>query len=460
MRRFVFLLTLIGALFPRQAPAQSIIAITHVTVIDGNSPQPRLDETVLIQGNRITKVGPADAVRAPRGARVLDGTGKYLVPGFWDMHVHTTMPGGQATLALYVANGVTGVRDMAGEWTQLTTWRKAIAVGKLTGPRIIASGPYIEGGDVPIPHLLARTPEEARDAVDSLVRLGVDFIKLHSQFKREVFFAAARRARARGIPFVGHVPKSISVAEASDSGQRSLEHLLQFPTPCTPEDSAALRPKFAIQVVLGRCTSEDFAPLWARLARNGTWVVPTLVAQYEVAHWPKRDLPGDAYARYLPDSLRRYVAQIFEMPSDVPPGADSTGQALFEKRVALVGAMHRAGVVVMPGTDAPLRNSPPGFGLHSELELFARGGMSTFDVLASATIEPARYFGMLDSLGTVEPGKIADLVLLEANPLEDIRNTRRVVAVVANGRLINAETRRRLLRHLETTSGFLDPNRR
>jgi imidazolonepropionase-like amidohydrolase len=432
-----------------ESTAQASIAIRDVTVVDGSSPIPRANQTVVIRGTRIALVGPTASTPIPTGATTVEGRGRFLIPGLWDMHVHTDAPGGRDVLPLYVLNGVTGVRDMAGRWSEITRSRREIAEGSLVGPRIIASGPYIEGGDVPIPHILARTPDEARAAVDSLVALGVDFIKLHSQFRREVFFAAARRARERGIAFTGHIPRSITAIEASDSGQRSLEHLLQIPSPCTPAESLSLAPRFVVQGVLARCTSADVAPVFARLVTNGTWVVPTLVAQYEVAHWPRRDLPGDMYASYLPDTLKRYVAQIFPMPNDVPSGAEIVGEQLFEKRVAVVGTMHRAGVAMMPGTDAPLRNSPPGFGLHQELELFVRGGLSNFDALRSATLEPARYFAALDSMGTVAPGKLADLVILEANPLEDIRNARRVFAVVANGRLIGAAERSRLLRGLE-----------
>ena len=244
----------------------------------------------------------------------------------------------------------------------------------------------------------------------------------------------------------GHVPRSVSAEEASDSGVGSLEHLLQIPISCTPAESVALVPRFPIQRVLGLCTSRDLAPLFARLVRNGTRVVPTLTPGYEIAHWPKRDLPGDAYAQYLPDTLRRFVREIFPMAPDVPADADVTGQALFEKRVALVGQLHRAGVVILPGTDAPLRNSPPGFGLHSELALFARAGMTPFEALRAATLEPARFFGMLDSLGSVAPGKLADLVLLDADPLAEIGNARQVAAVIANGRLFDVPARRALLR--------------
>jgi hypothetical protein len=431
---------------PAQPSPAPPLAITHVTVIDGTDPAPRVDVTVVIRGNRITVVGPAGTTPIPRGARVLPGRGKYLIPGLWDMHVHTVVPGGRGVLGLYLANGVLGVRDLASDWAQLTAWRREIAAGKLAGPRILGSGPYIEGGDVPIAHLLARTPEQARAAVDSLARLGVDVVKLHSQLTREVYFAAARAARGRGMRVAGHVPRSVSAEEASDSGVGSLEHLLQIPIPCTPAESLALVPRFPVQRVLGLCTSRDLTPLFARLVRNGTWIVPTLTPGVEIARWPRRDLPGDAFAAYLPDTLRRFVREIFPMPPDVPADANVTGLALFEKRVALVGMLHRAGVALLPGTDAPLRNSPPGFGLHSELALLVRGGLTPFEALRAATLEPARYFGMLDSLGSVAPGKLADLVLLEANPLADIGNARRVSAVIANGRLFDAAARRALLR--------------
>jgi imidazolonepropionase-like amidohydrolase len=334
---------------------------------------------------------------------------------------------------------------MAGDWPTLTAWRDDIARGRLVGPRIVASGPYLEGGDVPIPHILTRTPAEGRAGVDSLLTLGVDFVKVHGQLTPETYFAIARRARERGIPFAGHVSRAVGSAAASDSGQHSIEHLLAIPAPCTSAESIALQPRFPVQGALGRCSSENLALLYARFVRNDTWVTPTFVAQYEVAVWPGHAVPGDSLARYLPDTLRRFVASIFPMPDSIPAGADSVGGAMFAKRLAQVATMHRAGVHVLTGTDAPLRNSPPGFGLHEEFVLLARGGLTAFEILRAATLEPARYLGMLDSAGTVSPGKLADLVLLDANPLSDIRNTRRIEAVVANGRLFDAGERKRLL---------------
>jgi imidazolonepropionase-like amidohydrolase len=438
-------MTLMLASSATPLPAQAI-AVTRVTVIDGTSSRPRANQTVIVDGNRIVSVGPATSARVPAGARVVDGRGKFLVPGFWDMHVHTAITGGRELLALYVANGVTGVRDMAGTWDTLTTWRTEIANRQLVGPRIIASGPYLEGGDVPIPHLTTRNAAEARVGVDSLVALKVDFIKVHSQLNAETFFAIARRARERGIVFAGHVPRVVGSAAASDSGQKSIEHLLAIPAPCTRADSIALAPRFTVQSALGRCSSESLAPLYRKFVRNGTYVTPTFTAQVEVAYWPTRALPGDSLARYLPRVVRDYVAEIFPMPDSIPPNADSVGRAMLAKRMRQVAEMQRAGVRILTGTDAPLRNSPPGFGLHEELTLLARGGMTPFDILRSATLEPARYLGMLDSAGTVSRGNLADLVLLDANPLVDINNTRRISAVIANGRLFTGEDREALLR--------------
>jgi imidazolonepropionase-like amidohydrolase len=426
------------------ASAQPAIAFTHVGVIDGTDSIARLDQTVVIRGMRISVVGPSPSTALPSGARVIDARGKFLIPGLWDMHVHTSIIGGRALLPLYVANGVTGVRDMAGDWDTLTKWRREIAAGRLIGPRIVASGPYLEGGDVPIPHILTRTPEEGVAGVDSLVKLGVDFIKVHGQLTPSTYFAIARRAREKGIPFAGHVSQAVGSADASDSGQKSIEHMLAIPAPCTPAESIALKPRFTVQSAIGRCSSRDLAPLYARFVRNGTWVTPTFTAAYEVSAWPSRVVPGDSLAHYLPESLKKFVAKIFPMPDSIPPGADSVGRAMFAKRLAQAETMRAAGVHIMTGTDAPLRNSPPGFGLHEELALLVRGGMSPFNAIRAATIEPATYLGMLDSAGTIAAGKVADLVLLSANPLRDINATRRIVAVVANGHFIDSAERMRL----------------
>ena len=373
VKGFYGILSCLGSLLCAAGLEAQEVAFTHVSVIDGRSAEPRPDRTVVIRGNRIIAEGPAATTAVPDGARIIDGRGKFLIPGLWDMHVHLAMPGGRDVLPLYIANGVTGVRDMAGDWPTLTAWRGEITRGTLIGPRIVASGPYLEGGDQPIPHLLVKTPADAAPAVDSLIKLGVDFIKVHGQLTRESYFAIARAARTRGIPFAGHVSRMVGAADCVRL--RAGKHRAY---PRDPESVHRGGDGLAGATVpgAGRVRPVHHAKTWrrssAKLRRNGTRVVPTLVAQLEVARWPKRDLPGDSVQRYLPDSMRTYVAGIFPMVDSVPPDADVVGLQLFDKRVATDRRAAPAGVTVLAGTDAPLRNSPPGFGLHEELLLLVR----------------------------------------------------------------------------------------
>ncbi len=222
--------------------------------------------------------------------------------------------------------------------------------------------------------------------------------------------------------------------------------MLAIPASCTVAESLALRPRFPIQAALGRCRTTDLAPTYAAFVRNETWVTPTFVAMVEVASWPRRDVPGDSLQHYLPDTLKRFVAGIYPMPDSIPAGADSVGRAMLAMRIAQVAEMQRAGVGIMTGTDAPLRNSQPGWGLLEEMTMLAQGGLSNLAVLRAATLEPVRYLKMTDSLGVIAPGMVADLVLLDANPLADIRNVRRIRSVIANGRYFDSAARRELIR--------------
>ena len=428
------------------AVAMQLAAITHVAVVDVERGTSRRDVTVVVSGQRITAVGPAASARVPVGARIIDGHGKWLIPGLWDMHVHTAVPTGRPLLSLYVANGVTGVRDMGGDFDLINGWRREIAAGALVGPRIVAAGPYLEGHGSPISHIEVHTPDDARRAVDSLSVLGVDFVKVHSALPRETFFAAAREARAKHLALAGHLSRNVTVEEASDSGQRSLEHLLGFVNVCTPAESVAFAAADPLRrIVFNSCTSRDQRAVYERLARNGTWVTPTLTPAWEFAVLPRHDVPGDTLARFLSDSLQRYMVGIFDPPPELPPEASILGQRMFLKRHELVRALFDAGVPLLTGTDAPMRNSPPGFGLHEEMLEFVRSGLTPAAALRSATYEPARYLGALDSLGTIAPGKLADLVLLDGDPLVRIENAGRIAAVLTRGRVYDRAALDRML---------------
>jgi hypothetical protein len=374
---------------------------------------------------------------------VIDGNGKWLIPGLWDMHVHTAVPTGRAMLSLFIANGVTGVRDMGGDWSTVREWRQEIGRGALVGPRIVAAGPYLEGHDSPIAHVEVHTPNDARRAVDSLAALGVDFVKVHSALPRETFFAAARAAHEKRLVLAGHLSRNVTVTEASDSGQRSLEHLLGFVNVCSAAESSAFAHIDPLrQVVFGGCTSRHPDTVYAHLARNATWVTPTRAASYEFAVLPLHDVPGDTLARFVSESLRVYLTQIFDPPPTLPQHADVIGRRLYAKRGEVVRALARAGVPILAGTDGPMRNVPPGFGLHHELTELVRAGLTPAAALRAATYEPARYFDALDSLGSIAPGKLADLVLLDANPLARIENARQqhIVAVITRGRVYDRAT--------------------
>jgi imidazolonepropionase-like amidohydrolase len=430
--------------------ALQLLAITHATIIDPASGTVRPDMTVVVTGNRVTQLGKAAQISVPAGSRTVDGRGKFIIPGLWDMHVHTDVPGGRHLLALYVANGVTGIRDMDGSLTTLRGWQRAISRGELDGPRMVVSGPYLVGQRTPTPHLLVRSAADAATAVDSLIALGVDFVKVHNGMTPEAYFAVAREARRRRIVFAGHVFPPVTPRQASDSGQRSLEHLSGFPNYCTSADSAVTARALPLQRFLfGGCTSVPQNELYTHLAKNGTWVTPTMLVQTEVADLGQAPAPNDTTGRFISDSLRTLWRMVMPLPPNPPTAAVDAGRRLYRMRVAMVGALHNAGVHLLAGTDAPLRPSPPGFGLHDELALFVRAGLTPLQALRTATSEPASYLSATDSLGSIEVGKVADLVVLDADPLQDIGNTRRVHAVLANGKLYDEAGRRALFERAE-----------
>ena len=269
-------------------PARRPLAIIHATIHTMKDSIPIRDGTIVVDGGRIVSVGPRGTIKVPANARVIDASGKFVIPGLWDMHVHTAVPDGESLLGLYIANGVTGVRDMGGDFAIIRRWRDEIRGGTRVGPRIVASGPYVQGGDAALPHFVVRTPEQAHAAVDSLARLGVDFVKLHEMVPRDAFFALARAARARGLPLAGHLQTDVTVEEAADSGQRSLEHLDGFLNPCSAADSVRLSAAYP----LDRPSSASAARATRRRSiatspPDPTWVTPTFVALEMLAALPK-----------------------------------------------------------------------------------------------------------------------------------------------------------------------------
>jgi imidazolonepropionase-like amidohydrolase len=442
----MMLLSLCAGLCAQTQTGASLLTITHVNVVDVAAGSVQPDMTVVIQGNRILQVGKATKIHSIKAARIVAGRGKYLIPGLWDMHVHTMfgnwIPGGEeVSLPLFVANGVTGVRDMGGDLDTLLAWRKQIAAGTLIGPRLVIAGPMLDGPKPRFPSsVLLASPEQARKTVDDLKGRGVDFIKVQSFILRDEYFAVVDEAKKQHLVLAGHVPDVIRASEASDAGQKSIEHLTGVFEGCsTREDDFLKGPKTPKQFLdsydEARCKA-----LIAQFARNHTWQVPTLV--WERGQWlvDVIDYSHDPQLKYAPASWQKKSWPAFtrSIIAELDTDPVAARRQFVQKELDVVAAMRKAGVQFMAGTDTAAAVAVlPGSSLHTELEYFVEAGFTPAESLRTATLNPAIFMGEEAAHGTVAAGKVANLVLLDANPLEDIRNTRKVSAVVLNGRLLD-----------------------
>ena len=422
--------------------AQSPLVLNHVNVIDATGKPVQPDMTVIIQSGRIVRVAASGRADIPRGSQVVDGGGRYLIPGLWDMHVHMVfgdwLPADERViLPLFVANGITGVRDMGGDLALLREWRARIATGKLLGPRMVIAGPMLDG---PFPRFPSSAPvkdaADARRIVGRLKRDGADFIKIQSLIPRDAYFAAAGEAKKLGIPFVGHVPDAVRATEASNAGQRSIEHLTGIFEGCSPIEDALMKGPKGPGKFVATYDQQRANSLIGLLAKNQTWQVPTLV--WEHGQWliDESNFDRDPLTEYAPPAWRDRTWPMFTR--DIFKEMDTDPAAIRERFVQMelemVGQMHRAGVPFLAGTDTAAGvHVFPGFSLHDELAYFVKAGFTPMEALQTATRNPAQFFGRED-MGTVEASKNADLVLLEANPLDDIRNTQKINAVVLAGR--------------------------
>ena len=431
-------------------PAPAPIVINHVTIINPGASSVRADQAVVILGDRITGIFDAAKFQPAKNARVIEGKGQYLIPGLWDMHVHSAFgdwfPGGRdIILPLFIANGVTGVRDMGGDLPVLMEWRKQISAGQIIGPRMIISGPmldgYLPGGKLRFPSSVAvTTPASAVAAVDLLKAQGVDFIKVQSVISHDAYLAAATEAHKRGLPIVGHVPDTVRIKEVVEAGQKSIEHLMGIFEGCSTEEDKFVRGEGNLKLLLTTQDQQRCDVLTRLLARNQTWQVPTLAWQRGGTFLDQRDLKHQPLEKYVPAYWRDVTWRRFtdEMMPDLLRDPLTLREQYFASNLRMVGALHRAGVPFMAGTDsAPGVYIMPGFSLHDELANFVEAGFTPMESLQTATSNPAKFLGRESSDGSVERGKVADLVLLSANPLDDIRNTQKITAVIASGQLFD-----------------------
>jgi imidazolonepropionase-like amidohydrolase len=470
---FCMLLALLAAVLAARVPGgtaetSTTLAITHVTVIDTSGRLTQTDRTVVVSNGRIAAIGPSGRLRVPKEARVIDARGKFLIPGLWDMHVHiagiSADPAWSKEVILpeLIAYGVTGVRDMGGDLDALLAWKREIAAGALMGPHIVAAGPMlVPRGNKNAEQYPVANAEEARQAVRELKQRGADFIKVIGMPSRESFFAVADEAKKQEISFVGHVPAVVTAGEASDAGMRSIEHIVYsgLALDCSSREKelrdAALTAranrdaKAGAQVLADAAESfsaEKAAELWVRFKKNGTWVVPTLgsIAVQTPSKRTPEQQAQDPGLEFVPEALRKQWDP--RLPDNQASEADQKWWARqFANDQKLTREMHRAGVATLAGSDSLDRFVFPGSSLHEELKLLQSNGYTPLEALQSATSDAARFLGREKDFGTIAAGAHADLVLLDANPLEDIANTSKINAVVREGVFLDRASLDRLL---------------
>lgn len=402
-------------------------AITRVTVIDGTgSVLP--DQNVLLEGERIKSIAPASSLPLPAGTKIVAGSGRFLIPGLWDCHAHLSYYKASA-LPVMLANGVTALRDMGGALSELDRWRAEIDAGVRPGPRIFRAGPILNGRQFNEFQVAVSDAAEARGAVRSLASAGVDFIKVHAAISRDAYFGVQSECKALQLPYAGHMPRAITPEEASNAGQLSIEHIQAF----IDQFSAQGVADDDMTQALIRFRAEEAPALFELFAKNKTWFTPTMIATKSAIHLG--DHQPDPRDQYVSASSKKITAELLTRPSYkafLTPDSAARQTRDFSELIPLVALLHRQGVKLLAGTDCAVSIIYPGFSLHEELELLVGAGLSPMEALLTATANPASVLGRKD-LGTIQTGNLADLVLLDGNPLDDIRNTRKIRAVVGRG---------------------------
>ena len=400
------------------AAAALTTVLLHANVIDVRDGSIARDVAVTITGNRIVAIAPSSAAPADAtlvDATLVDATGKYVVPGLWDMHVHWY---DEHYLPLFIANGVTGVRQMWGFGLH-QKWRERIARGELVGPRQVIASPIIDGPQPIWPGSVAvKDAAEARAAVAAAKAAGFDFIKVYSLLPRDAFLAIAEESRKAHLPFAGHVSFSVRASDAAAAGMQSIEHLTGVLLECSSHEDAIRQAQLAAKTNqelfrIGRETAKELlatyderkaAALFARLVENRTWQCPTLTVNRSTAYVADADFVKDDRLRYMPEAIRQSWDPRTDFRfRDLKPEDFATRKLGYAKQLQIVGAMNRAGVRFVAGTDVGNPYCFPGFSLHDELALLVEAGLSPLQALQAATANAAELAGASE-LGAVAVG--------------------------------------------------------
>lgn len=445
---------------PRPKRTERPVAITDVAVVDPVAAAVWPAQTVVVRDGRIAAVAPATEQPVPADAEIVAGAGRFLIPGLWDMHAHFSSPSAPAVaMPLCLANGVTGVRDLCsdawpGEDRQQPTiadfkrWRRRIADGELVGPRLLALGSVQVDGPGRVPpgapaFLGAATAADARRLVRYVHERGVDYLKVYSNVPRDGYLALLDEAAKWGLPVAGHKPFAVTGIEAATAGQRSIEHALEILFDLFPgAEEVRRRPGYFPPTTVRRrmIDEHDHAAaeaLFAVLAETGTLFTPTHLTRRMDAFADDAAMRRDARLRYVPrDQQTEWAADADRMVAiDPTAGGRAAFGDFYRLGLGFTGRAHAAGVKLLAGTDAGDTFIVHGFALHDELAELVAAGLTPAAALLAATLQPAAFLGLDRHYGSVGPGKVADLVLLAADPLADIRHTRAIEAVLFDGNL-------------------------
>ncbi|HAV63199.1 MAG TPA: amidohydrolase [Verrucomicrobiales bacterium] len=419
--RLPVFVALLGCLFlpPTSATSQpATIAFVEVNVLPMDSNRVLPNRTVLVQGDRITAVGPADDVRVPEGAERIPGAGRFLMPGLAEMHGHNPPLGSsseyvEAVYFLFVANGVTTVRSMLG-WPGQLELRSRVAGGELTGPTLLLAGPSFSGSSI-------QSPDQAERRVREQKAEGWDLLKIHPGLKRDHYDAMARTAKEAGIRFAGHVPANVGIVHALESGQETIDHLDGY-LEHLRGDRGPLDPDQLARVV-------------SLTRERNAGVVPTMVLWETIIGAADLDrMLAFPELKYMPASQVAQWKESYERRIGSTGFDAAVARRIADNRRVLLKALHDGGVRILFGTDAPQQFSVPGFSVHREMKAMAEAGLTNFDILLSATRNVGEQLAASDRFGTVTAGSRADLLLLEGNPLLDLGHVANRVGVVVRGR--------------------------
>jgi imidazolonepropionase-like amidohydrolase len=420
-------------------PIQHDLIIQNVHIIDVETGAIAEQQTIGIDGGIISAIYP-DSPPVAQGVQLVDGTNKYLIPGLWDMHVHHRWNHEDAD-PLLLANGVTGVREMWGDMFVANQLRAGIEAGSMDVPDLYVGSVIIDGKPEYWPGSIGvSSPEEARAAALAQIESGVDFLKVYSLLTKEAFDAIAEVAAEQGVPFAGHVPEAITIQHAAEQGMSSAEHMYGVLLGASAKRDSLLAagvPEYlAIRQAIRTFSQASFDSLCAILVEQDLWMCPTLITNKGAAFQPDPDYSSDERLAYLPAYMKpNWVLDSAILRNPEAQAYYDQQKTFFEAILPLVGQMSDRGVRFLAGTDFPNPFCFPGFSLHDELALMVEGGMEPLTALQTATLNPAIFMKKTDRYGSVDPGKVASLLLLDHNPLVDIRHSQAIHAVVLRGKV-------------------------